>query len=244
MNAPLSRRYMHAAVIAALLVSACTSATSPGTPGSSPAASVSVDVASASPASSAAGASPTAPAASPSLAAEPSAVTEPEPSEELSGTTGPGCGSGAKGFFAHRGELPDALHFGGATIEFTTAGIGLRNGSYGADDAIPGGIGLSPNEIAVKVNPSTHILLRGDGMTLTQVQASVVPWSSVSFRDGLGTSGASSTELDWRPRADGSISVSAPVEPGDYEVEFLPRWHTTCLEGDGTAYGRIKVVSP
>jgi hypothetical protein len=175
---------------------------------------------------------------------EPSVVTEPEPSEELTGTAGPGCGTGAKGFFAHRGELPDVLHFGGATIEFTTAGIGLRNGTYMADDAIPAGVGLDSDEIAVRVTPGTHIILRGDGMTLTEAQVSQVSWATVSFEGGLGSSSAEPTKLTWRSRADGSISVSAPNEVGDYMVEFGPRWHTACLVGDGSAYSRIKVVAP
>jgi hypothetical protein len=207
------------------------------------AASAPVDLPSASPAPSVAAAT-TPPAESPSVEPEPSAVTEPEPSEELSGTAGPGCGTAAKGFFAHRGELPDVLHFGGATIEFTTAGIGLRNRTYGADDAIPAGLGLEPNEIAVRVTPGTHIILRGDGMTFTDMEVRDVPWSTVSFEGGLGYSSAKPTELTWRSRSDGSISVSAPDAPGDYMVEFGPRWHTACLVGDGSAYSRIKVVSP
>lgn len=135
------------------------------------------------------------------------------------------------------------LHFGGATIEFTTAGIGLRNGTYLADDAIPAGVGLEPDEIAVRVTPGTHIILRGDGMTITEVEVRDVPWDTVSFEGGLGSSSAEPTELTWR-RSEGSISVSAPDKPGDYMIEFGPRWHTTCLVGDGSAYSRIKVVAP
>lgn len=244
-NAPLWRRSILAASIGALLVGACTTTTSPrGTDGASSAASASPARPSVSPASSIAPASATPPAASPSVGPEPSAVNEPEPPEELSGTAGPGCGTGAKGFFAHRGELPDALHFGGTTIEFTTAAIGLRNGTYVADDAIPAGVGLEPDEIAVRVTPGTHIILRGDGMTIAEVEVRDVPWATVSFEGGLGDSNAEPTELRWRARSDGSISVSAPNEVGDYMVEFGPRWHTTCLVGDGSAYSRIKVVAP
>lgn len=163
-------------------------------------------------------------------------------SEPIAGTAGPGCGTGQLGFLTHRGELPDVLRFGGATIEFATAGVGLRNGTFVADDAIPAGLGLSPAEVAVKVAPGTHILLRGDGMVVAETRARVVPWSTVVFSGGLGASPATPVELAERPRTDGSVSVSAPVEPGDYMVGFAPIWRTSCLAGDGSAYSRIKVV--
>ena len=165
-----------------------------------------------------------------------------EPSgEPLTGTAGPGCGTGQLGFFAHRGEVPDTLHFGGATVEFTTAWIQLRNETYVADDAIPGGIGLSPDEIAVRVDPGTHILLRGDGLALTDVTVRAAPWTNVAFGAGLASLPEGGDGLARRARADGSISVRAPTAPGDYLVEFLPRWQSACLQGDGTAYSRIKV---
>jgi hypothetical protein len=230
-----------AASIVALLLSACTSSVSPVVP-----SQLAPDVS----------ASPSllvivVPPRSPDLEVEPMPSGEPSPeptsvtpapSEDLGGSEGPGCGTGAKGFFAHRSELPDVLHFGGATIEFNTALIGLRNGTYTADDVIPAGLGLSPEEIAVRVTAGTHIILRGAGLTITRTEVRVVPWATVDFVDGLGSSSAAPTELDWRLRADGSISVSAPSTIGDYMVEFGPRWHTECLVGDGSAYSRIKVV--
>jgi hypothetical protein len=234
-----TRRRHVAAAIFALVLSACSTSVSPAVP-SQPIAtaspSLSIGIPSGSPDTR------REPTASVEGSPEPTSVT-PDPSEELAGTEGPGCGTGAKGFFAHRSELPDVLHFGGATIEFTTALIGLRNGSYTADDAIPAGIGLSPEEIAVRVSPGTHIILRGDELTITKSDVRVVPWATVDFVDGLGSSAAVPTGLAWRLRADGSISVSAPSEAGDYMVEFGPRWHTTCLVGDGSAYSRIKVVA-
>jgi hypothetical protein len=136
------------------------------------------------------------------------------------------------------------LHFGGATIEFTTAYLALRNGTYGADDLIPAGIGLTPNEIAVKVASGTRIVLRGEGLVLTLSLVRVVAWSTVSFDHGLGASTVRPVGLPTRLRSDGSISVSAPPEVGDYMVEFGPRFHSECLEGDGSAYSRIKVVAP
>jgi hypothetical protein len=176
-----------------------------------------------------------------SPSAEPTSVDSEPSGEPMSGTAGPGCGTGQLGFFTHRDEVPDELHFGGATIELTTALIGLRNGTYTADDMIPGGIGLTPTEIAVRVDPGTHIILRGDGMVLTQISAAVVPWNSVDFVDGLGSSSDQPRALDWRTRADGSISVSAPETSGDWMVAFELRWQTPCYQGDGVAYSRIKV---
>jgi hypothetical protein len=242
-----TRRPHAAASIVVLVLSACSTSVSPATP-SQPSASAPPAIASVSP-------SPSIiviPLESPEVSLEPVPSGEPspepttatpEPTEELTGTAGPGCGTGAKGFFAHRSEVPDVLHFGGATIEFATALIGLRNGTYTGDDAIPAGLGLTPDEIAVKVTPGTHIILRGDGMTITKPDVRVVPWATVEFSGGLGSSAAAPTELAWRLRADGSISVSAPSGTGDYLVEFGPRWHTECLVGDGSAYSRIKVVA-
>lgn len=180
----------------------------------------------------------------PSPSVEPSAEPSEQPTAEPKidpGTAGPGCGTGQLGFTAHRTELPQDLHFGGATIEFTTAGIGLRNGTFQADDAIPGGLGLTPDELAVRVDPGTHIILRGAGMTITTLSAGAVPWSTVNFAEGLGSSGATPTALAARLRSDGSVSVSAPTAAGDFMVAFGLGWQTDCLNGDGVAYGRIKV---
>jgi hypothetical protein len=218
--------------IAALLVAACSAGAPPGSA-----------VASIEPSGSAAVAP-----ANPSVSLEPSPSAEPaspEPSTDgVDGAAGPGCGTGRLGLLGHRREVPDMLHFGGATIEFATAGIAMRNGSYGADDVIPAGLGLTPNEIAVKVAPSTRILLRGDGLTFVSSTVRVVPWSTVSFTGGMGASPQRGTELPTRVRSDGSISVSAPLAAGDYMVEFGPRWQSECLQGDGSAYSRIKVVAP
>lgn len=211
-----------------------------------PSATVATTVPSVSPvASTVSSAGPTS-AATPEASAD--ASSGPEPSEEPldgSATGGPdGCGTGRLGLFSHRDEVPKVLHFGGATIEFTTAGIGLRNSTYAADDVIPPGIGLTRDEIAVKVPPGTHILLRGDGIVLTEAGAWVVPWSIVSFDHGVSWTGMEAYRLPERARSDGSVSVSAPTDTGDDMVMFAPRYRSTCLRGDGVAYGRIKVVTP
>jgi hypothetical protein len=241
-NAPWSRHVALIATIAAVIVAGCTAGAPTGSP-----------VASAAP--SAAAATKPSPSVVPtaseeasqrveSPSADPSAVTVSDPPDTIDGTAGPGCGTGRAGLIAHNDEVPAVLHFGGATIEFTTAFLALRNGTYGADDSIPAGVGLTASEIAVKVAPGTHILLRGDGLVLTKSVVRVVPWSTVSFDGGLGASPATPVDLPARLRTDGSISVSAPLEVGDYMVEFFPRFHSECLEGDGSAYSRIRIVAP
>jgi hypothetical protein len=241
-NAPWSRHVALIATITAVIGAGCTAGAPTGSP---------IDSA----APSAAGAAQPSPSVAPAASAEasqrvespsadPSAVTVSDPPDAIDGTAGPGCGTGRAGLIAHNDEVPAVLHFGGATIEFTTAFLALRNGTYGADDAIPAGVGLTASEIAVKVAPGTHILLRGDGLVLTKSVVRVVPWSTVSFDGGLGASPATPVDLPARLRTDGSISVSAPLEVGDYMVEFFPRFHSECLEGDGSAYSRIRIVAP
>ena len=225
-----------------------------------PAPSGVISTASASATASIALASSAAPASSASSAVgDPAESVEPagDPSSELTETAPPAdpanptakpvppppadCGTGKDAFFALRDQVPAQLQFGGATLEFTTAMIGMRDGSYTADDAIPGGVGLSPNEIAVRVDPATHVILRGSGTSLTDLSAAVVAWSSVVFEGGLGSSGDMASPLGWSFRSGGTISVTAPSEPGDYMVTFDVHWFTHCLVGDGVAYGRIKV---
>jgi hypothetical protein len=241
-NAPWSRHVALIATIAALIGAGCTA----GAPTASPIGSAAPTAAEATQPSPsvvpAASAEASQRVESPS--ADPSAVTVSDPPDAIDGTAGPGCGTGRAGLIAHNDEVPAVLHFGGATIEFTTAFLALRNGTYGADDSIPAGVGLTASEIAVKVAPGTHILLRGDGLVLTKSVVRVVPWSTVSFDGGLGASPATPVDLPARLRTDGSISVSAPLEVGDYMVEFFPRFHSECLEGDGSAYSRIKIVAP
>jgi hypothetical protein len=154
------------------------------------------------------------------------------------------CPTGADWLSASPDRVPKALAFGHATIEFTSAGIGLLDGSHFVDDLIPGGVGLSPKEIAVVVVPGEHVILRASGLTLSHVVPGVAAWSAVSFQGGLASLPAGLTPLAWRYRSDGSISISAPLEPGDYAVDFNPSWFGSCIEGDGTAYGRLKVVAP
>jgi hypothetical protein len=201
----------------------------------------------ASPSSSPSGApSDSAAAALPSVGPDDSPVPElsagpaPEPSDDP-GTAGPGCGTGRAGLFAHNDEVPDTIRFGGATLEYTSVSVSLRNGTYDASDSVPGGLGLTPDEMAVVVGPGDHILLRATGLTLTATSAQYVHWSTVRFDGGLAFSPAAPDDLPWRVRADGSLSVRAPSKVGDYEVAFGPAWTGTCIEGSGLAYGRVKV---
>jgi hypothetical protein len=117
----------------------------------------------------------------------------------------------------------------------------MLDGSYDVDDAIPAGVGLTANEIGVVVGPGDHILLRAAGLKIVDTTAQAVPWSKVTFGGGLATLDGPRTALTWRVRSDGSLSVSAPDQVGDWAVEFVPRWQGHCTKGDGTAYARIKV---
>lgn len=201
---------------------------------------------------------PRASVASPSPSAAPTASADPSPSPSspaddqsspdpsidvasMEGTAGPGCGTGQKGFFTHRDEIEHVLTLSGAPIELTTASVGLRNGTYAADDAIPGYLGLSADETAVKVAPRGKVVLAGKGMTLTGLTVGTVPWATVDFATDLPFTTATAKAAAWRLRADGSIAITAPAAPGDYMLDMTVLWQTECLKGDGTVYGRIVV---
>jgi hypothetical protein len=179
--------------------------------------------------------------ASASPSEEPGPTDPPDPTPEPTLSPIAGCGTGEAGFLAHGRDGPETLRFGGATLEFTPAGTGMRDGSYDVDDAIPSGVGLTADEIAVAVGPSDHIILRGADVTILDTQAAAVPWSAVTFDGGLADLAGPRIPLAWRARDDGSLSISAPDQIGDWAVEFVPRWQSDCVKGDGTAYGRIKV---
>ena len=246
---------------AVLLVTACTATVAPST--ATTAAPSPVELAPSSGAS---------PSPTPFVASSPSIdssavptetpATTPEPTQSPDPTETPGpavhptptplpsprmaatCPDGDDWLSEAPDHVPQTLAFGRATIEFTSAAIGQLDGSHFVDDAIPGGVGLTPREIAVVVAPGDHIILRAVGLTLSHVSPAVGPWSEVDFTGGLANLPADLAALDWRYRSDGSISISAPTEPGDYAVDFDPRWFGDCLQGDGTAYGRLKVVVP
>lgn len=159
----------------------------------------------------------------------------------MTGTAGPGCGTGEKGFFAHREQIQEVLTLGGAPIELTTAAVGLRNGTYDADDAIPGYLGLSKDEKAVSVELGGKLILAGKGMTLTGLTAGTVPWSTVDFSQDLPSTTTKTTAATWRLVSNGRIVIIAPTKGGDYLLDMTVLWQTECLEGDGTVYGRIVV---
>ena len=117
----------------------------------------------------------------------------------------------------------------------------MRDGSHDVSDSIPPGVGLTANEIAVVVGPGDHVILRATGVTLVATTAAASPWSMVTFENGLAGVRGPATTLAVRVRADGSLSVSAPSTVGDWAITFDPSWHGDCLEGNGTAYARIKV---
>ena len=244
----LGRRF--AFLFVGVVLGGCVATTSPSAPPSIPSPSTG----SSAPSASASAAASIAPLPTPTSIASASLDpgTDPQPTATADETNPPeptpvpvkpiaGCGTGASGFAAHGSEIPKTLAFGHATIEFTTAGTGMRDGSYDVDDAIPGGVGLTANEIAVVVGPGDHIILRATGLTLLDTSAAASPWSQVTFDGGLASLGGAKTVLPWRVRADGSLSISAPDTVGDWAVEFFPHWQGDCLKGDGTAYARIKV---
>jgi hypothetical protein len=180
-----------------------------------------------------------------SPAARPSAsAAQPGPSasgEELSGTAGPGCGTGEKGFVAHRDQVQDAMTLDGKPLEFTTATVAMRNGSYDTDDAIPGYIGLSKDEVAVNEDRGGKLVLAAKGMTLTALTVGTVLWSSVDFSQELPTTKATPKALTWRLVSGGRIVIIAPTRQGEYMLDMKVNWQTECLQGDGTLYGRILV---
>lgn len=233
------------ALVAALALSGCAATTPPSALSASP--SSSLPVPSASPSVSASVAPlPSESAASVDPTAEPQPTPTPDESNPPEPTPAPvkpiaGCGTGEAGFAAHNAEIPETFQFGHATLEFASAGVGMRDGSWEVDDVIPGGVGLTANEIGVVVAPGDHIILRADGLTLLDTSAVASPWSEVTFEGGLAALGGARTELAWRIRNDGSLSISAPDAIGDWAVEFFPRWRGDCLKGDGTVYARIKV---
>jgi hypothetical protein len=227
------------AVAAAMIVCGCIGARVGGPGSRSPSSSTSpsqLAAASRGPASPAA-----TPAVSPAVSPFASAVPEPTVSEEMSGTAGPGCGTGQKGFFAHRDEIQHVLTLGGAPIELTTAAVGLRNGTFDADDAIPGYLGLTDDETAVKVAPAGKVVLAAKGMTLTGLTVGAVPWSTVDFSQELPFTTAKPETVSSKLLTNGTVAVFVPSEVGEYLLDMVVLWQTKCVHGDGTVYGRIVV---
>ncbi len=188
--------------------------------------------------------SPVTAARSPSAGPSASAG-QPEPSasagEEMSGTAGPGCGTGEKGFVAHRDQIQAVMTLDGKPLEFTTATVAMRNGSYDTDNAIPGYLGLTKDELAVNEDRGGKLVLAAKGMTLTGLTVGTVPWSSVDFSQDLPTTTATPKALTWRLVTIGRIVIIAPTRRGEYMLDMKVNWQTECLQGDGTLYGRIVV---
>jgi hypothetical protein len=186
--------------------------------------------------------SPVVVASSPSPSPAASAV-EPQPSasDEMTGTAGPGCGTGQKGFFAHRDQIQEVLTIDGTPIELTTAAVGLRNGTYDADDAIPRYVGLTSDEVAVKDVPAGKLVLAANGMTLIKLTVGTVPWSTLDFSAELPSTTAKLKPAMWHLATNGRIVILAPSKVGEYMLDMTVDWQTECLRGDGTAYARIVI---
>jgi len=159
----------------------------------------------------------------------------------MTGTEGPGCGTGQKGFFAHRDQIQETLTLDGKPIELTTAHVAMRDGSYNADDAIPGLVGLTKDEPAVEEVREGKLVLAGTGMTLTKLTAGTVPWSTVDFSQEPASTSATPKEASWHVASNGRIVIIAPSRAGEYLLQMTVTWQTECLEGDGTVYGRVVV---
>ena len=154
----------------------------------------------------------------------------------MSGTAGPGCGTGEKGLVAHRDQIQAAMTLDGKPLEFTTATVAMRNGSYDTDDAIPGYVGLTKDEVAVNEDRGGKLVLAAKGMTLTGL---TVGTRAVDERrllagaanDDGDTEGPHLAARDaWPDRRS-----SAPTRRGDVHARHDGNWQTECLQGDGTA---------
>ena len=189
---------------------------------------------------------PPAPAATPSptLAAMPAAtptsvdtVTAPP-----SGVPIPGCGTGEAGFRTAAAVFDRKLRFGGTAIELVTAGMALRDGSWWADDAIPGFTTLSPVTAAIVGKAGAAITLSAaPGMRLTGIQADVYRWAALDFTNGLANPSEAARSTRALLDGIGAASITAPAQPGDYALAFGVHWLTECLSGDGVAYARVVV---
>jgi hypothetical protein len=168
---------------------------------------------------------------------------EPEPtaSAEMTGTAGPGCGTGQKGFFAHRDEIQHLLSLDGTPIELTTAIVALRNGTHDTGDAIPGYLGLTSDEVAVREARGGKLVLAAKGMKLTGLTVGTVLWSTVDFSADLPSTTATPRAATWKLLTNGTIAITAPSKAGDYLLDMTVLWQTECLHGDGTVYGRIDI---
>ena len=183
----------------------------------------------------------------PSMSPEPSASVEPTDDEvededdEESPTPKPtpvaGCGTGESAFHQHTGEVNRLLTFGDADMELATAGIAMRDGSYRADDSIPYYVGLTKDEPRVRVGKGDRVSLVGDGMTFTDLAVAFAPWSDLGFETDPPSLVGSPTEGTTVIAADGTVTIVAPDAPGDYMVQLSVDWQTSCLKGDGSAYG-------
>jgi hypothetical protein len=175
-----------------------------------------------------------APTATPTEA--PSVAPNPAPAE------GTSCGTGEAAFKRAVRDVDNGLAFGGRPIEFTTAGITMRNGSYAADDSIPGFIGLTSDEVAVESGSGGSVRLNGPpNLTLIRADARSWPWSSIDFANGSGGRDEDARPVVATPNGARAILVHAPMDAGDYALEFHVTWMTACLEGDGVAYARLFV---
>jgi hypothetical protein len=128
---------------------------------------------------------------------------------------------------------------GGHSLPLTTASVAARNASWSADDAIPGFATLD-----LKMQPTTAkaggtVAVSGSaGMTLTGGTAKAWRLSQVSTSGGIKVTG--SAKVISVTIANGKLVLHLPSTADTWVVELLPKWQTTCLKGDGSAYPLVK----
>jgi hypothetical protein len=150
------------------------------------------------------------------------------------------CGSGEAAFrAAAESEGPPILRIAATEVAFTNGGIGLHDGSWWADDAIPAFAGLRADLAVVAADSRESLVLTADGARLEDVRIALYDWAAIDFGPDPPQPAAG---LEGRVVLDSVVAtIVAPDAPGEYAVEVTTGWVGRCLRGDGVGYGRIVV---
>ncbi|MFN8631648.1 MAG: hypothetical protein U0838_15430 [Chloroflexota bacterium] len=239
---------MKLAVFVALVVAASAagcSAAAPSANAPSPAASASASLAAVVTASPAATASASASASPmPTLSPTPTPTEEPSPTEvpsesgESRRPRRPRLPTDTSGNYALAVDLNPSLRLAdGRAIKFATAGIGARNGSWWADDAIPAFATLDLKMAPDKAKAGgTYVIAGAPGMTLTGGAARAYRRSQLSGDSGPGVTISGSPRTLVVKVADGKLVLQMPTSADTWVIDLGPQWQTKCLKGDGSAY--------
>ena len=117
----------------------------------------------------------------------------------------------------------------------------MRDGSYDADDAIPGFVGLDEGRAGGRGGSRGQARARRNGDDADEADRRDGAWSTVDFSKELASSSATPKPASWHVASNGRIVILAPSKAGEYLLEMTVTWQTECLEGDGTVYGRVAV---